>query len=169
MNGWYDHYRSVTVSPSFVCDECYLFSHTDAQCHSAGNLPFWLVGDNASAPYVAACSALCAYVFFFLLSNHHLFYAVIFLCLLQSFLQPVSRFPQAERIDSHPRRKEEAPVHGVQRAPKCSAQQQRENEGKSTHTQTLSDGPSSVLAVIEDGVQADGDSSLAMISSLSVL
>ncbi len=81
MNGWYDHYSSVTVTPSFVCDECYLFSHTDAQCHSAGNLPFWLVGDNASAPYVAACFALCAYVrFFFLLSNHHLYYAVLFLC-----------------------------------------------------------------------------------------
>lgn len=65
MNGWCDHYHSGIVTPSFVCDEFYLFSHTDAQCHSAGTPPFWLVGDNASAPYVAECSVLCAYVHFF--------------------------------------------------------------------------------------------------------
>lgn len=156
MNGWCDHYHSVIVTLSFVCDEFYLFSHTDAQCHSAGNPPFWLVGDNASAPYVAACLVLCAYVLFISLCLTIIYFILsyFFVC-SRAFYNLSPDFPKLNVLTrTHEGKKRHLYMVSkeLRNVLLNNSERMKARAYTHTHTLSLSKGPSSVLAVIEDGV-----------------
>ncbi len=110
---------------------------------------------------------ICA--FFFLLSNHHLYYAVLFLC-CRAFYNLSPDFPKLNVFTrTHEGKKRNLYLVSRELRNVLLNNSERMKASAHKHTLSFSDGPSSVLAVIEDGVQADGDSRIAMISSLSVL
>lgn len=124
----------------------------------------WTVGDDASAtvPYVGVCLALE------FSSNRRLFYFVSGLSTTSPLIFPSSTCwlePTKERRDTCTWCPKSCATFCSITARKWRQAHMRTH----VHTHSQSEGPSSAPAVIERGVQADGDSRPSMISSLSVL